>query len=240
MSFYYDLSSFYDGVFPLNAYKLKFIQDNIIKEGLAIDVACGVGIDAIALTKQGYNIEGFDLESEMIIKAVNSAKQKQLKIKFFEASMLDINKYYDNNSISSLLCTGNSLVHLNTKNEIINFINNSYKLLKTKGILLIQIINFDRVLDNNITQLPTIVNNEQALTFTRNYEYCPKSKKIKFVTTLKAHKEYKNVINLIPLRQQELQQILNKAGFNTMKFYGSFKGDSYTPTSYATVVIAKK
>jgi len=240
MNFYFELGNYYEGVFPLNQYKLRFLQQNIAKKGLTLDIACGVGTDAIALHKLGFSIEGLDLEQLMIKRAKQNALNENIIIPFTIGSMLDISKLYTGKTFANILCTGNSLVHLSTVEGITSFIHQSYNLLQKNGTLLIQIINFDRVLDQNITELPTINNDEKGITFVRNYEYDKSKHKIKFITKLTADKEFHNVIELLPLRKNELHKILTDSGFNDVNYFGSFKGDSYNKSSYATIVVAKK
>ncbi len=240
MSFYFDLGSFYEGIFPLNQYKLRFMLDNLENNGLIIDIACGVGTDVIELYKQGFQVEGLDLEPLMIAQARQNAEKQNLQIKFRQGNMLSIQQLYQQDTVSNILCTGNSLVHLASTKEIKSFLEQSYFLLKKEGNLVIQIINFDRVLDDQVTQLPTIINDKENLTFVRNYEYDAAKHKIKFITQLLADKEYCNTIELIPLRKHELDFFLKQIGFTNLKFYGSFKGEHYQKGSYATIVRAQK
>ena len=62
--------------------------------------------------------------------------------------MLDIDKL--NKKFDLIFCIGNSMVHLNDNEEILRFLRNCKKSLKVGGYLLLQIVNYDRILVKNI------------------------------------------------------------------------------------------
>ena len=64
---------------------LKFLGQSEIREGLVVDLGCGSGIWARALTDAGYEVLGIDLSPEML----KLARKRAPKAKFVEASYLD-------------------------------------------------------------------------------------------------------------------------------------------------------
>lgn len=238
MKFYEELSDFYEGVFPLNKGKINFIEEHMT-EGAILDIACGVGSDVLELNKRGHHARGLDLEANMIGRAKELSESQNIQAEFLTGSMLELEEIYGERKFATILCTGNSLVHLPTKEQIRDFIQQAYGQLEEKGALIMQIINFDRILDDKVKALPTIHNEDDQIEFIRDYEHV--GDRIMFRTRLTARgKEYTNEIVLLPLRQQELEEMLVEAGFSSREYYGSFKGDAYDHKSYATVVVANK
>jgi len=120
-------------------------------------------------------------------------------------------------------------------------------LLYDNGSLILQIINYDRILDKKITSLPEIKNEAEGISFTREYMYKPEKGLIDFNTKLTVQKDmaekrvFENSVELFPLRSGELLKILEKCGFASIKFFGDFESNPYIPEdSFMIVVHAKK
>lgn len=143
------------------------------------------------------------------------------------------------NSLEGIICFGNTLVHLNSLDEIADFLQQSKTVLNSKGKLLLQIVNYDKILGKNIKQLPIIENDE--IIFERNYEYRKSENKIDFNTrlTVKSTQQIiENSIELLPVLKNELAILLKNAGFNTCNYYGNFNQELYTMDSPALIVEA--
>lgn len=153
--------------------------------------------------------------------------------------MLKLDTSIDKNSVDGIVCFGNTLVHLNSLNEIADFLKQSKKVLKPNRKLLLQIVNYDKILSKNITQLPLIENEE--VIFERYYYYRKLENKIDFNTrlTVKAiQRIIKNSIELLPLKKNELAYFFYEAGFNNCNYYGNFKQELYTIDSPALIIEA--
>jgi len=100
-----------------------------------------------------------------------------------------------------------------------------YSLLAEQGILILQIVNYDRILKYNIDHLPIIDNEEVGISLVRNYDYNPSEDLVYFNTELilrEKQLEYQNSVALYPLKSKELRQMLKIAGFTIEEQYGSF------------------
>lgn len=233
--FYTEISRYYDSIFPVSDAQLKLIKElagNPPKD--ILDVACGSGGYSKALSNEGYMVTAIDLDESM----VNSLREANSKVDARVMNMIDIetlNKKYD-----LIFCIGNSLVHLKDSDEILRFLKACKNCLKDEGRLLIQIINYDRILAKDIKSLPTIKNDEHNITFERYYSYLPDINMVDFKTILKTgQEELENHQLLYPAKSGELKELLNKAGFSNSMYYGSFKKDTYQPMdSYALVIVA--
>lgn len=237
MKFYEALSMVYDKVFPYNENVVKFIENKADKKDILVDLACGNGIYDIELCKRGYLVHGIDLDKSMVDIAVKKHESEHLK--FTCDDMTKVEKYYDNDTVGTIICIGNSLVHLNSKKAIEDFIATCYGVLKPNGKLVVQIINYDSVVKNNIKSLPLIEN--EGVKFIRNYDYDIDREIINFNTELIVNdKVYVNSIPLKPIFKNELEQILKKVKFKKIDFFGDFKGSDYKEDSYALVFCAEK
>jgi len=240
MSFYQQIAPYYHHIFKINVPQIDFIQSKIPDtEAHLIDIGCGIGTLSFELNNYYKNILGIDMDAEMIQTALKKMENNSKSIPFQQLSMLELNTVITKNSIDGIICFGNTLVHLNSFAEIADFLQQSKAILSTKGKLLLQIVNYDKILTKNIKQLPLIENDE--IIFERNYQYQKSENKIDFNTklTVKATQQIvKNSIELIPLLKKELTLLLNNADFNNCNYYGNFNKEPHTINSPALIVEA--
>lgn len=235
--FYAEIARYYDYIFPLSTNKLNLIKDlagNNPKD--ILDVASGSGLYSKQLSDDGYNVTAIDLDNEMI----NKLKEKDKKIDAKVLNMLDIEKL--NKKFNLIFSIGNSIVHLENNEIIKKFLYSAKNSLKENGKLLIQIVNYDRILEKNIKRLPTIKNNEENLVFERYYEYLEQEHKINFKTILKVdNNTFENNVLLHPITSEEIKELLKEVGFSSINFYGDFTQSNYEPIeSFPLIIVAEK
>ncbi len=238
MRFYDEIANYYDDIFIPNENQVHFLKTVIgppSKE--VLDIACGTGGYALILSQYGYSVLGIDLDKKMIEKAKQKALNIKQNIEFHVENMLN---FKINNTFDTIYCIGNSLVHLKTFNDIKHFFKHIKRRLKPLGKIVIQIINYDRILKYGIDQLPTIYNEQKKLKFTRHYHYHKEKHKISFHTVLSVNnKTITNSIDLLPITSIELEDILRNEGYKEIKMYGDFLFAKYQKDySYALILTA--
>jgi hypothetical protein len=116
------------------------------------------------------------------------------------------------------------------------------KLLNDNGKFFLQIINYDRIIDNKINFLPLIENNN--IRFERYYTYLKTEKLITFSTKLflktQKNKLIQNSISLIPLRKNILSNLLKNTGFTISNYFSNFKKTSFQNNSIPLILTATK
>lgn len=245
MGFYEELSKYYDVIFPTNKTKLDFFAKRVNKNSKILDVACGTGNYTIALSKLDHSVDGMDLDEEMINIAREKSRKLNLTINFKISDMREIDKQFVNEKYDLIFCIGNSLVHLQSEDEIRLMLSKVYNKLKNDGTMIIQIINYDRIFRYNIDHLPTITSQEHGVKFIRNYQYNEEQNKMYFNTKIVVEdegkiREYDNSTPLLPLKSSSLKDMMTEVGFENIKLFGSFNEDEYTTDSYATIVTANR
>ncbi len=241
MAFYSSISIAYDQLFPLNPAQAEFVNScfaNSVAGKKIVDAGCGIGSLAILLARRSANVYGFDSDSNMI----DIAKEKQpqaLNLKFNVGDLVDELSGLERNRYHGVLCFGNTLVHLATIDRIEQFVKQSSRLLKRDGKLLIQIVNYDRVLKKKVDSLPTI--NTDNYEFIRKYNHRSDGL-IDFETVLSAKFTCEQTVNsvlLLPLKREELEDALTPY-FTKVNFYGDFKKSPLSEDSFHIVVEASK
>lgn len=244
MEFYTEISKYYDYIFPLNEDKLQFFQKalNIHNEkNLSIlDVGTSTGSYAVSLAQEGCNVTAIDLNEIMLQKCQQKAKEADVNLKTLKLDMKNLVEKLKQ-KFNGIICIGNTLVHLSSLKEISQAITQMYQLLKPTGKLIIQIVNYDRILEKKIKELPRIEKEKMNLEFIRKYEFVTETQ-INFETTLKVKdKEIKNSIPLYPLTSAKLINIIEEIGFDNYNLYGGFDFSDYKKQESSPIVaVAKK
>lgn len=238
MSFYKELSKYYDYIFPVGKEQINFISQ-AAKELPAnlLDVACGSGGYAIELAKMGYTMTAIDIENSMVELTAQKAKEQGVVLNALQGDMIDIDQKVDG-SFKLAFCIGNSIVHLGGISQIELALKKIHKLLDKDGILILQIINYDRVIKYTMTELPSVKNEQACVEFIRKYRQV--GDKIEFNTTLvlKNNRKLENTVELFPLLSRDMAKVLQNSGFCKYEFYGDFNNSTYNDDSYMLVVKA--
>ncbi len=237
MQFYQQLSKYYDLIFPLNEQSIIFIKDQTAK-GPLLDVAAGTGNHAVALAKLGYRVTATDLDEHMVTKIHEKAVHNDVSITAFPLAMQQLDQLNAQNFIT-IICIGNSLVHLESIQKVKKAITDMFYLLQINGKLIIQVVNYDRILQEETTELPLIKHETEQISFRRLYKH--EANKIIFRGELFIQNEMlENEVTLLPLTSQQIVTLLTEIGFSNITLYGSFKGEPFDELSLALIIVAAK
>ncbi|MDP4126147.1 MAG: class I SAM-dependent methyltransferase [Bacillota bacterium] len=236
MDFYRALSEYYDEIFPLKKVQKEFLQDYIKRESLSsiLDIGCGTGTFALELSQNGVNVLGVDLSEEMVEISKRKALEKDSIASFSVADMRDLSDIKE--QFDGIVCLGNTLAHVLGENDLKQVLTQ----FRDRGNhLLLQIVNYDRILAKQVKELPIIKTSN--LTFYRSYMYrldgrIDFSMKIEFPDT----NEVVSGVNLLfPLKLDILKSALLDTGWEISGIWGNFDHEPWTKDSPATVIEAK-
>ena len=237
--FYESIAKVYDYIFPKNRKQLEFVESikKINSKEKMLDIGCATGNLTELLGEKTGNVVGIDLDKELL----KEAKDKHPNLNFENMNMLEVNEKFEENSFDRVVSFGNTLVHLDSREEVEEFFQKVYKTLKFNGFFIVQIINYNRIIEKNIKNLPTIDN--EKVKFVRDYEYDKSIGKVDFITELtikEANLNIKNNIKLLALTKIEIQKFLGEIGFRNIEFYGDFEGRELSDNSEAVIFVAQK
>lgn len=234
MDFYQELSRHYDEIFPARKGDFSFFKDKLKGQKKLLDVGCGTGNKTVLFQDLFQEIIAFDLDSGMIEQA--KEKHGASNIEYLVQGMEEISNLKENN-FDTVFCLGNTLVHLDSLSIIKNFFKDLKKICSSDVKLLVQILNYNKIMREKITDLPII---ETAnLSFFRSYSWV--NEELHFITTLNlksSNTTLHNDIILLPLLQEDLTASIVEAGFAEPEYFGNFKGDPHTDNSLPTIAFS--
>lgn len=239
MKFYEKLSEVYDDIFPVNPDTVSFLTEGLPSGGHILDIACATGGYASALADLGYVVHALDLDEGMIRQARGRA---DTNVHWLHGDMTRIREYYAPDPFDLIYCIGNSIVHLDQKQDVLQVISDCRKLLKPQGRLVIGVVNYNKIISNSIRSLPTLDRKEAGISFVRHYRLDNTNNKILFETRLVEHaggKEmyYDSSVPLLPLYEEELTAMASQAGFSKVSLFGGFLKQAYQPLQSASVIL---
>jgi glycine/sarcosine N-methyltransferase len=240
--FYTSLAPHYEHIFPFNPAHIEFLRNVLPYNGARVlDVGCAIGELAFALTHFGFPTWAIDFDAQMIETAQKAKEEDSMFPVFEQLDMRLLDQRYPETYFDTVICFGNTLVHLLTDDDISGFFEAVYKVLSPEGKLTFQILNYNHIIDHQIKSLPMIEN--EHISFERKYEFGIAPDLVDFNTklTVKATgQEIASSVKLNPVRQNKLKELLHKTGFGNVEIFGSFACEPISEKSLQLIVCCQK
>lgn len=239
MDFYEMLGQYYDIIFPTNALHLAFIKSLLPERGRILDVGCATGTYAVPLSRLGYEVCAFDLDSPMVEALVKKTEsdENSPRALVYDMKNLESLSVGDFDLIYSI---GNTLVHLASLEEVEAFFLACHGKLKEGAALLIQVVNYDRVMGYQEMSLPIIERQEGRLRFYRRYERLDAHLIFEGRLEIEGEGSFEAKTTLLPVLSGDLTELLLRSGFGQVSLFGGYDGSVHSIESPATVLVARK
>lgn len=239
--FYSSISSSYSEIFPYKPAQLQFVKNQLgqIPGKKVLDIGCATGELSYRLATEGAEVTGIDLNPDLIAQAKSSKNHPGLK--FQVGNMLELTNDFQSESFDAILCFGNTLVHLLSVDRIREMMDGVNQVLKPRGKFLLQLLNYDYILNEKVVELPLI--ETENIRFIRKYRIKQNNPVVDFKTDLVLKNEDKSVMNetsLLALRSDELKILLSQAGFKNIELFSNFKEEPFGGEHLPLVVYAEK
>jgi len=247
------IEEFYDLLAPnydaMTSFEKRLVEEKPIFQTLidsfhfrsALDAGCGSGFHSVLLSQLGVSVMGVDVSSEMLRLAKEHARAHNVRLKTLQGSFQDLGRLIEER-FASVFVMGNSLAHMLSSTELEKALRNFAMVLEPHGMLLLQILNYERILARR--EHVQSVKQAGDKTFVRSYDYDDGGILFNIVTRERKNVTAEEVIQTIRLRpvlRVELVKLLEQIGFNEINAFG---GISLVPfdagNSKDLVVLATK
>jgi len=239
--FYTSISTYYSEIFPYKPVQLQFVKNQLghIQKKKILDIGCATGELAYQLAKEGAEVTGIDLNEDLLEQAKSLTYHENLR--FQTGNMLELEKDFQENQFDAVMCFGNTLVHLPDKTAVIKMLHGVEKTLTPGGKFLMQILNYDYIFNDKITELPLI--ETEKVKFIRTYKFEEKISRVKFQTDLHLKNRGEIISNetiLLALKSSDVLDLLHEAGFKEIHLFSNFKEGDFGGKHLPLVVSCRK
>lgn len=238
--FYHLLAEFYDLLFPVTEQQRRFFAALVEEHdvGRVLDVACGSGEQAAMFRDLGVEVSALENDAKMV--ELVRAKGRGIQVRL--GSMEDVARLFEP-GFDMAICIGNSLPHLHDLDAVRRTLDAMHSLLRPAGVLVLSIVNFDRVRRERIASLPVKeVRDPQgrAITFERFYDLSPLPQRVTFSTKLTVDGEaHVASLPLTPISPEWLVGAVADAGMTVLGRFANFERVPFTADAMSLVLVAR-
>ena len=236
-SFFASWAEHYDAVFPVGP-KARFVSEHLPRSARVLDVGCATGGVDFELTTLGHRVHGLDLEPSLVERAqARLGPGSRPRLTFVVGDMLALAR--PRRPFDAVLCLGNTFVHLLARSDRGAALAAMADQVAPDGRLVLQIVNYDRVLADGVRALPVIDND--TVRFERRYvDIDPARPTFEADLTVKATGATLSISQpLVPLTRPQLDAELREAGWRPEAWFGSYRGVPWSPGSFGCIVVGR-
>ena len=213
-----------------------------------LDAACGTGMHAIELARRGYRAAGADLSPRMVEAARGNALKAGQDVPFKPAGFMNLQNAFNaenNFPFDALICFGNSLPHLTTRDGLKSALLDFAACLRPGGMLVLQNRNFDAVKAKRERWIgpQSHREGEREWLFLRFYDFDPDGLITFNIVRLKREgdspwSQAVSTVRLYPLLQKDLLVLLKDCGFSLVECFGKMEDTPFDPLTSENLVVA--
>jgi len=206
-----------------------------------LDIACGTGINAIALARLGCAVTATDISPAMLGQAQENARRLAVRVEWIAADMLQLADRLAGHRFELALCLGNSVPHLTGPAELHRLFGDVHGLLAPHGVLVVQLLNYDRVLAER-ERIVTITRGGDE-TFIRFYDFLDPHlgfNLLKVAWEGDTARWNMASTRLYPFRRNEVDEAAARAGFAHRQVSGGLDFAAYDPADAGNIVLTAR
>jgi glycine/sarcosine N-methyltransferase len=220
---------------------LEGILETLPPGARVLDSACGIGADAMALARSGFNVTASDGSAGMVAEARRRFQRSGLAIDVTQSRWQDLPQLVPG-PFELVLCLGNSMVHTATRSNMISSLEGIKQVLSPGGFLVLDSRNWEYLYESRprIITRPRVIERHgirssslYIWTIPDDFnEPCRAEIVLLFEDASSALTHRRYVIDFTPFRRADLKDAIHSAGLTVV-------GDSYQPDNPFYAVAAR-
>lgn len=239
---YFDAHNIGDDTEAKNAVLEKLLRQH--KVNTVLDLTCGTGSQVFYLEKLGYKVTGSDFSPALLDMARDRAKKDNIDVKFIDGDMRTL----EIGCFDAAITMFNAIGHV-SKPDFEKTVRNIHSNLKSGGIYIFDIFNFqaitDEVIDKFNVDIENVVGNVKV--YHKQHSEVDREKRLftshDYNTYTKNGKSPEICTNSFSLRiytADELKGMLEQNGFETVAQYAMDGSEFIEDKSLNILTVAKK
>ena len=213
---------------------------------LVLDLGCGSGEHTRFLNALGFAATGVDAS----LSQLDSARAAEPGGRYVQAGLTELAAVIGAGQ-GSAICLGNTLPHLCEEDEVRAFFNGLAQCLVPGAPFLLQLLNYDRILDRGERPFPVVLRpgetEAESTVFLRLMTHHGGGRLTFTPATLRYRPGTEAPLELIaahdvPLRgwrRAEVETLLTGSGFRVEEVLGTMTGEAWSPGASDLVVVAR-
>ncbi len=209
----------------------QLLGEHGVNQARILDVACGTGVLAISLARQGHIVHGIDISSEMIAVA----KSKSAKMPGVSFEVQDMTRFIVQDEFDLITCTFDSLNYVLNVDGVEAMFGRVAQSLKKSGLFA-----FDSNTNQHYVDVGEASQSKElgGQSFVHKWSYDPIKKKA--TTTFEFADGFKEIHRQRPYDLSELGPILAESGLRVIRTWSWFDRSPYNAQSARLFCVAKK
>ncbi len=206
-----------------------------VRSGSLLDMPCGPGRHSVIFAGYGFKVTGVDINNRLLDLASERARRNKCVIDLIQADMRNL-ELEDEFDLAINMFT--SLGYYNDYQEDLKVVRNIRNSLKSGGIAFFEMSGRE-VLKRNFRPL-IVERGKSGVRVEKNIESSLDWKKVRntWVLYYPGGKQTRCCFEQTIYSADELQALLNDAGFTKVEIFGSIAGDSYDDGAKRLIAIA--
>jgi SAM-dependent methyltransferase len=203
------------------------------------DCACGIGTQALGLSKLGFEVTASDLSPRAIARLRWEASQRGLHLNSFVADILNLSSIPESN-FDAVICMDNALPHLENDDQLVQALSQIRAKLRPGGLLMASIRDYDFLIpEKPVVQGPAFYNDDgKRRIVLQVWDWIDG---LRYVFHLYITREVPTGWQAVhsaalyrALKRDELTQALNRAEFRSVRWLFPDESGFYQPVVLAT------
>jgi glycine/sarcosine N-methyltransferase len=209
-----------------------------------VDLGCGTGEHCRFFAERGFEVVGIDSSESMIEEARRTPGAE--KVSFLIGDIRNVGELLEAD-VGAAVCLGNTLTHLAAPADLAAAFEGLARRLRPDGIFLFQILNYPRLVRDNIRHLPLNfkMDGPREEIFFRLMEFLPGGRVRFCPTTLLYDPGEECPLRVVRSRRvelkgwtiEELEPLLDGAGFEVRAVFGDMEGSAFDPAVSGDLVV---
>ena len=250
------------------AFEMPFLESVLARFSAKsiLDCACGTGWHAIDLARRGYRVAASDISATMIARAKENAQRENSTVDFQVAGFQNLRATFKGKQ-DAVLCLGNSFVHVLDEDAALDSLRNMRDCLREGGAFVMHNLNYDKrwkekprwfvVNAGTLNESETLIwrfadyaelqnANSELGVHESQFKIPYLQLRITFNIALFTKNEtgaWSVQVQSTPQRpyqKSELVNLLMKAEFRNLEFYGDLQGNPFDVEKSGDLVIVAK
>ena len=216
----------------------KVMEESVLGYGVQriLDVGCGAGRHAIAMSAHGHDVIGLDLSKNNITTARSSQVSASGKIEFMVGDMRRVDDYFPRDSMDAVTMLFTSFGYFETDKEHIETLKSVRRIIKEKGTFILDFFNLDHVVEHLILE-ERITKEGVDFHIRRRIANGWIEKSIEFVD--REGKTQNHMERVRAFTPSQLGDMVKQAGFHSQARFGNYDLQPLGKSSRRCIIVAQ-